>query len=395
MHSWPRRAPSTPRSAGVPHPSQAGADVTPQHRRHSAASPQRTSGTGIQTSANPRAQHLRDCHTARPGHETSPRTPPTTHGLLPAASPSPHPAGAPKRRLPGVSPGREACSGPEHRPDVQLPVLLANLAQLHLQRGPLDGDVVQRPAGVGQLRLVAEPQAAHLPVAARLVLAQPLLQQRLVGLQRPHPLDVGGQAVIELPQLLLLLQPAQPRRAQRGLGGAADGAAPAGRRGGQRRGHGRLRSGPRRRRDRPAQDTQRRRRPGINSLQLPPARAQGGQLKGLGLRPAAAPARPSPVENTFLFFSPLDTPHPPALSFTCALLHLISPMVLPGEGGEGKTYRSPAFSQTGARGRGETKNPSFRKMHDSCSDAHTPACCCVSALTVVSGIFFFFCKLFS
>lgn len=25
-------------------------------------------------------------------------------------------------------------------------------------------------------------------------------------------------------------------------------------------------------------------------------------------------------------------------------------------------------------------------MHDSCSDAHTPACCCVSALPVVSGI---------
>lgn len=115
---------------------------------------------------------------------------------------------------------------------MQLPVLLADLAQLHLQRGPLDSDVVQRTAGVGQLRLVAEPQAAQLPAATRLQVDQPLLQHRLVGLQRPHPLDVGGQAVIELPQLLLLLQPAEPRRAERRSGGGgAAAAAPARRRG--------------------------------------------------------------------------------------------------------------------------------------------------------------------
>lgn len=52
-----------------------------------------------------------------------------------------------------------------------------------------------------------------------------------------------------------------------------------------------------------------------------------------------------------------------------------------------KNLPQPCVLTDRCKGSGRNQNPSFRKMHDSCSDAHTPACCCVSALPVVSGIF--------
>lgn len=48
-------------------------------------------------------------------------------------------------------------------------------------------------------------------------------QPVVLQLQRPHAVDIDGQTVIELPQLLLLLQAGDAGRRQRGpAGGAAD-----------------------------------------------------------------------------------------------------------------------------------------------------------------------------
>lgn len=60
------------------------------------------------------------------------------------------------------------------------------------------------------------PLRPYLP-GGDLFLLRDLQQQPVVlQLQRPHTVNVNGQAVIELPQFLLLLQPGDAGRRQRG-----------------------------------------------------------------------------------------------------------------------------------------------------------------------------------
>lgn len=88
-------------------------------------------------------------------------------------------------------------------------------AQLDLQPGPLPRRVVQRPAGVGQLGLVGRLQAGDLAATHLLPLSDLQLQGAVLQLQAPHLVDVNGQAVVQLPQYLLLLQPGEAGRALR------------------------------------------------------------------------------------------------------------------------------------------------------------------------------------
>lgn len=98
------------------------------------------------------------------------------------------------------------------------------LAQLDLQLGALAGRVVERASRVGQLGLVECLEAGELAAAHLLTLRHLQLQRAVLRLQAAHLVDVHGQPVVELAQLLLLLQPRQPRGAQ-WRGGAAGAAA--------------------------------------------------------------------------------------------------------------------------------------------------------------------------
>lgn len=104
-------------------------------------------------------------------------------------------------------------------------MLLAQIPVVDLQLGPLLGKAVQGLPDVGQLLLVQPPHAAP----GLLLLLQ--LQQHVGAftLQLLHPLDVVGEAVVEAPELVLLLQPGQAGRAGTGGGQAGRRAAsPAG-----------------------------------------------------------------------------------------------------------------------------------------------------------------------
>lgn len=113
-------------------------------------------------------------------------------------------------------------------------MLGADLAQLDLQLGPLAGRVVQGAPGIGQLGLVQRLEAGELSATHLLALGDLEMERAVFDLQAPHLVDVDSQAVIEMPQFLLLLQPGDARRAQRGGSGAAPGPLPH-RRGGRHR----------------------------------------------------------------------------------------------------------------------------------------------------------------
>lgn len=88
------------------------------------------------------------------------------------------------------------------------------LPQLDLQPGPLLGRIIQTPPGVGQLGLIQGFESGHLPAPDLLLLVDLQVEDAVLGLQAPDLVDVGGQAVVELPELLLLLQSGDPGRAQ-------------------------------------------------------------------------------------------------------------------------------------------------------------------------------------
>lgn len=97
----------------------------------------------------------------------------------------------------------------------------SDLAQLDLQPGLLLGRVIQRPPGVGQLRLIERLQPAHLPAPHFLLLVDLQVQHVVLRLQAADFVDVVSQPVVKVPQLLLLLQPGDPGRAERSAAAAA------------------------------------------------------------------------------------------------------------------------------------------------------------------------------
>ncbi len=100
-------------------------------------------------------------------------------------------------------------------------MLLLELRQLDLKPCALVRGGVQRLARVRELGLVQAAHAPDLPARVLLLLLQQQLHGALVVLQLPHPLDVVGQAVVELLQVLFLLQTRYTRRADAGRRRAA------------------------------------------------------------------------------------------------------------------------------------------------------------------------------
>lgn len=103
--------------------------------------------------------------------------------------------------------------------------LLLQVPVLDLQAGPLRRQRVQTAADVGQLLVVQAPHGGRLPRRGLLLLPQLQQHDGLVALQVLDPLDVVGQAVVQVPQLLLLLHAG---RAAGAAGAAAAAAAAAG-----------------------------------------------------------------------------------------------------------------------------------------------------------------------
>lgn len=91
-------------------------------------------------------------------------------------------------------------------------MLLPQLAQLQLQPRPLLGHLVEGFAGVGQLRLVGGLDAGQVAGHQRLGLGDAQPQRGVLRLQAAHLVDVDGQPVVEVAQLLLLLQPGDAGR---------------------------------------------------------------------------------------------------------------------------------------------------------------------------------------
>lgn len=90
-----------------------------------------------------------------------------------------------------------------------------DLSQLDLQPGPLLGGVIQTPSGIGKLGLVQGFQSGYLPAPHVFFLANLQVEHAVFGLQTADFVDVHGQAVVEVPELLFLLQSGDPGRAQR------------------------------------------------------------------------------------------------------------------------------------------------------------------------------------
>jgi len=116
-------------------------------------------------------------------------------------------------------------------------------AVLHLPAGPLVGQVVQGLAHVGQLHVVQPPDVAHLPARRVLLLLQQEHHGGALALQLLHTVDVVGEAVVEVSEVILLLQAgdacgagggAGANASARGAGGPARGG------GGGGRGRGRV-----------------------------------------------------------------------------------------------------------------------------------------------------------
>ena len=112
-------------------------------------------------------------------------------------------------------------------PGLKFPVVLAQVPVVDLQTGPLPGQAVQRASDIRQLLLVKPPHVAHLP-SCRLVLLLQLTQHGgALALQLLDPLDVVGEAVVELSKLIFLVDAGPAGRADAG-GGQAGGRAAAG-----------------------------------------------------------------------------------------------------------------------------------------------------------------------
>lgn len=111
---------------------------------------------------------------------------------------------------------------------MKFPVLLAEISTVDLQAGPLSGQAVQGLPDIGQLLLVQPPHVAHLP-AFRVILFFQLKQYgRPFTLQLLNPLDVVGEAVVEVSEVIFLLNAGQAGRAGAGCGQAGGGYAAAG-----------------------------------------------------------------------------------------------------------------------------------------------------------------------
>lgn len=118
-------------------------------------------------------------------------------------------------------------------PGHELAVVFTQLAVLYLKPGSLIRRVIQSFSGVGQLRFIQQAHVLQLPGGGLLLLLQEEPQGGFLTLELAHALDVVGEAVIELSQVLLLLQAAQAGRAYRGrrASGGRGGAASPGARG--------------------------------------------------------------------------------------------------------------------------------------------------------------------
>lgn len=100
-------------------------------------------------------------------------------------------------------------------PGLQLLVVLSQFPQLQLQPSALFGHRVQRLAGVRQFCLVGVLQARQLSAHLSLRLRDAHSQDGVLGLQRAHLINVDSQAVVEVGEVLLLLQPGDAVGGQR------------------------------------------------------------------------------------------------------------------------------------------------------------------------------------
>lgn len=97
----------------------------------------------------------------------------------------------------------------------ELLMLGSELAQLDLQPGPLFSRIVQRAPRVRQLGLIQRFKAGQLPAPHLFLFGNLQVKNAVFWLETPDFVDVNGQAVVEVAQLLFLLQPGDPRGAQR------------------------------------------------------------------------------------------------------------------------------------------------------------------------------------
>lgn len=94
-------------------------------------------------------------------------------------------------------------------------MLGSEFSQLDLQPGPLFSRVVQRAPRVRQLILIERLEAGQLPASHLLLLRNLQVKNAVLRLETPDFVDVNGEAVVEVAELLFLLQPGDPRGAQR------------------------------------------------------------------------------------------------------------------------------------------------------------------------------------
>lgn len=114
-------------------------------------------------------------------------------------------------------------------PVLNSPVLFAQISILDLQTGPFSCQPVQRLPDVGQLLLVQPAHIPHLPAFRFILLLQLDQHGGAFALQLLNPLDVVGQAVVEVSELVFLLDAGQAGRAGAGCGQAGGCAAAGGR----------------------------------------------------------------------------------------------------------------------------------------------------------------------
>lgn len=99
-------------------------------------------------------------------------------------------------------------------------MLLLDLAELQLQACSLLGHLVESLAGIRQLRLIGRLDARQITGDRGLRLADAQPQPGVLRLQGAHLVDVHGQPVVEVAQLLLLLQPGDAGRRDGAAAGA-------------------------------------------------------------------------------------------------------------------------------------------------------------------------------
>lgn len=126
---------------------------------------------------------------------------------------------APKSKLTNAAQSRRRCLI-----DLLLLELLlidSAFSQLDLEPGPLFGGVVQAPPRVGQLRLIQGFQRGYLPALIFFPLVNLQVKHFVFGLQTADLVDVDGQAIVEVAELLLFLQSGYPGGTQRCAAAAA------------------------------------------------------------------------------------------------------------------------------------------------------------------------------